>query len=136
MGLVRAYQGEHLGLQLETLWHFGLVSFVAAVSPPGAVPSLAEAAGGEATRSTPQASLPVSFIIEAHFGSMAELLRPCPGQSLPRQGRLKASARGPTESGLIGGLDWGFRLFQRCSGHCRRHVGARNTADCRHSVTV
>ena len=97
---------------------------------------LAEAAGGEATRSTAQASRPVSFIIQAHFGSMAELLRPCPGQSLPRQGRLKASARGPTESGLIGGLDWGFRLFQRCSGHCRRHVGARNTADCRHSVTV
>ena len=54
-----------------------------AVSPPGAVPSLAEAAGGEATLSNAQASLPVSFkklFIEAHFGSLAELLRPCPGQ--------------------------------------------------------
>ena len=54
-----------------------------AVSPPGAVPSLAEAAGGEATLSNAQASLPVSFFTEAHFGSLAELLRPCPGQSLP-----------------------------------------------------
>jgi hypothetical protein len=55
-----------------------------AVSPPGAVPSLAEAAGGEATRSNAQASLPVSFFTEAaHFGRLAEVLRPCPGQSLP-----------------------------------------------------
>ena len=93
-----------MGLQLETLWHFGLVSFVAAGSPPSAVPRPRRGRRWEATRSTAQASRPVSFIIQAHFGSMAELLRPCPGQSLPRQGRLKASARGPTESGLIGGL--------------------------------